>query len=108
MGPLQRVLILPAARRAPLIGQPLFLVPCEEHRGSGALRRVGRSPPVHRAQLNENRKIKGRESRKSAPAPLTRRLGKRRGLPGQPSPGKGDGGCKSLRAWNGNWAFGCW
>lgn len=75
VGPLQRLVLLPAAQRAQLIGEPLFLVHCVQHRVLGATGRVGSSHSFHRAQFNENRKIKGQDRRKKAPAMLMCQLG---------------------------------
>lgn len=68
-------LILLATLQAPLIGEPLFLVRCVECRVFGGTGSVGSSHSFHRAQLNENRKIKGQERRKKVPAMLTFQLG---------------------------------
>lgn len=67
--------LLPAAQRALLIGEPLFLVHCVQYRVFGAIGRVGSSHSFHRVQFNENRKIKGQDRRKKAPFMLVCQLG---------------------------------
>lgn len=70
VGPLQRFPRPASVPQALLIGGPLFLVHCVECRVFGAMGRVGSSHSFHRAQLNENRKIKSQKRRKKVPTML--------------------------------------